>query len=234
MALHHVTWHNTSHHIASNDVTITWPDPATDIKTSKHFTSKHKTSPPWNGRRLVHSKEMIWASRWSVALRTFYRQILSSTYSFFLWNFRPRLVRALLVLYNSSCCVLKHLTLQVALPHLSHHPLLSTAKSIAKLQIFGDKAENLSRSFYHQSWEVASTSSTKEVHWTLWIRPEHVGLPWQTHEEVPCPKLHNLTEWASNTSDANTSKPPFMMLWHCDPKSLQVVPANIMLANHYV
>ena len=93
-----MTWHNTSHHIASNDVTITWPDPATDIKTSKHFTSKHKTSPPWNGRRLVHSKEMIWASRWSVALRTFYRQILSVLYSSFPFgNFRPRLVRALLV-----------------------------------------------------------------------------------------------------------------------------------------
>ena len=95
---HHVTWHNTSHYIASNDVTITWPDPATDIKTSKHFTSKHKTSPPWNGRRLVHSKEMIWASRWSVAVRTFYRQILSVLYSSFPFgNFRPRLVRALLV-----------------------------------------------------------------------------------------------------------------------------------------
>ena len=93
-----MTWHNTSHYIASNDVTITWPDPATDIKTSKHFTSKHKTSPPWNGRRRVHSKEMIWASRWSVALRTFYRQILSVLYSSFPFgNFRPRLVRALLV-----------------------------------------------------------------------------------------------------------------------------------------
>ena len=92
-----MTWHNTSHHIASNDVTITWPDPATDINTSKHFTSKHKTSPPWNGRRLVHSKEMIWASRWSVALRTFYRQILSVLYSSFPFgNFRPRLVRVLL------------------------------------------------------------------------------------------------------------------------------------------
>ena len=79
-------------------MTITWPDPATDIKTSKHFTSKHKTSPAWNGRRLVHSKEMIWASRWSVALRTFYRQVLSVLYSSFPFgNFRPRLVRALLV-----------------------------------------------------------------------------------------------------------------------------------------
>ena len=93
-----MTWHNTSHHIASNDVSITWPDPGTDIKTSKHFTSKHKTSPPWKGRRLVHSKEMIWASRWSVTMRTFYRQILSVLYSSFPFgNFRPRLVRALLV-----------------------------------------------------------------------------------------------------------------------------------------
>ena len=93
-----MTWHNTSHYIASSDVTITWPDSATDIKTSKHFTSQHKTSPPWNGRRLVHSKEMIWASRWSVALRTFYRQILSALYSSYPFgNFRPRLVRALLV-----------------------------------------------------------------------------------------------------------------------------------------
>ena len=46
------------------------------------------------------SKEMIWALRWSVALRTFYRQILSLLYSSFPFgNFRPRLVRALLV-YN--------------------------------------------------------------------------------------------------------------------------------------
>ena len=60
--------------------------------------SKQVTSPPWNSRRLVHSKEMVWASRWSVALRTFYRQILSLLYSsFFFWNFRPRLARELLV-----------------------------------------------------------------------------------------------------------------------------------------
>ena len=86
-------------------MTITWPDPATDIKTSKHFTSKHKTSPAWNGRRLVHSKEMIWASRWSVALRAFYRQILSALYSSFPFgNFSPRLVRALLVYTNCDMC----------------------------------------------------------------------------------------------------------------------------------
>ena len=41
---------------------------------------------------------MIWASRWSVTMRTFYRQILSVLYSSFPFgNFRPRLVRALLV-----------------------------------------------------------------------------------------------------------------------------------------
>ncbi len=46
---------------------------------------------PWNGWRLLH---LVWASRWSVALRTFYRQILSLTYRcFFFGNFRPRLAR---------------------------------------------------------------------------------------------------------------------------------------------
>ena len=41
------------------------------------------TLPPWNSRKLVHSKEMVWAWRWSVALRTFYRQILALLYTFF-------------------------------------------------------------------------------------------------------------------------------------------------------
>ena len=43
---------------------------------------------------------MVSASPWSVALRTFYRQILSLLYSsFFFWNFRPRLARELIVYY---------------------------------------------------------------------------------------------------------------------------------------
>ena len=33
---------------------------------SNFMTSKQITSPPWNSRRLVHSKEMLWASCWSV------------------------------------------------------------------------------------------------------------------------------------------------------------------------
>ena len=53
------------------------------------MTSKQVTSPPWNSRRLVHSKEMVWASRWSVALRAFYRQILSLTYRFFSLKLPP-------------------------------------------------------------------------------------------------------------------------------------------------
>ena len=66
---------------------MTWPP-----HQMTWHASKQVTSPPWNSRRLVHSKEMVWASRWSVALRTFYRQILSLLYSsFFFWNFRPRL-----------------------------------------------------------------------------------------------------------------------------------------------
>ena len=57
------------------------------------MTSKQVTSPPWNSRRLVHSKEMAWASRWSVALRAFYKQILSSSNCkdfFFKWHRPPR------------------------------------------------------------------------------------------------------------------------------------------------
>ena len=72
---------------------MTWPP-----HQMTWHASKQVTSPPWNSRRQVHSKEVVWASRWSVALRTFYRQILSLLYSsFFFWNFRPRLARELLV-----------------------------------------------------------------------------------------------------------------------------------------
>ena len=85
-----MTQHKPLHRIKWRDHHMTWP-------RNRH-QDIHKTSPPWNGRRLVHSKEMIWASRWSVALRTFYRQILSVLYSSYPFgNFRPRLVRALLV-----------------------------------------------------------------------------------------------------------------------------------------
>ena len=93
MTSHCITWHDTTQAITPHQ--ITWAH-----ITSTNIASKQVTSPPWNSRRLVHSKDMVWASRWSVALRTFYRQILSLLYSsFFFWNFRPRLARELLV-YN--------------------------------------------------------------------------------------------------------------------------------------
>ena len=68
---------------------------------------------------------MIWALRWSVALRTFYRQILSLLYSSFPFgNFRPRLVRALLVYIihiQQSNVVLLHFQFleALAMPHPS-------------------------------------------------------------------------------------------------------------------
>ena len=100
-----ITWHDTSqlttfnvHHVTSQTTRLLHLTPQ---PTSWHQNSSnhhHGTSPPWNSRRLVHSKEMVCASRWSVALRAFYRQILSLLYTtFFFWNFRPRLARELLV-----------------------------------------------------------------------------------------------------------------------------------------
>ena len=89
MTCHVTSNHRSSPHATSQPTTLPASHPANNFILM---------SPPWNSRRLVHSKEMVWASRWSVALRTFYKQILSLLYiSFFFWNFRPRLPRELLV-----------------------------------------------------------------------------------------------------------------------------------------
>ena len=102
MTSHCITWHDTTQAITSHQIT------SAHI-TSHRIASKQVTSPPWNSRRLVHSKDMVWASRWSVALRTFYRQILSLLYtSFFFWNFRPRLARELLVAFKFVYTCLYH------------------------------------------------------------------------------------------------------------------------------
>ena len=95
MSAHHrtshcITWHDTTQAITSHQ--MTWPP-----HQMTWHASKQVTSPPWNSRRQVHSKEMVWASRWSVALRTFYRQILSLAYSFFLLKLPPPACPALLV-----------------------------------------------------------------------------------------------------------------------------------------
>ena len=104
-----ITWHDTSqlttfnvHHVTSQTTRLLHLTPQPTSWHQNRSNHHHGTSPPWNSRRLVHSKEMVCASRWSVALRAFYRQILSLLYTtFFFWNFRPRLARELLVtLYN--------------------------------------------------------------------------------------------------------------------------------------
>ena len=101
-----ITWHDTSqlttfnvHHVTSQTTRLLHLTPQPTSWHQNRSNHHHGTSPPWNSRRLVHSKEMVCASRWSVALRAFYRQILSLLYTtFFFWNFRPRLARELLVL----------------------------------------------------------------------------------------------------------------------------------------
>ena len=79
---HHMTWHLATNHITSPEITS---QPTTLLHlTLQPTTSKQVTkSPPWNGWRLGHSKNWVWASQWLVTLCTFYRQILSLTYSFF-------------------------------------------------------------------------------------------------------------------------------------------------------
>ena len=56
---------------------------------------------------------MVWASRWSVALRTFYRQILSLTYSFFSLKLPPPACPALLVLILYNLIIARLFTLRL-------------------------------------------------------------------------------------------------------------------------
>ena len=94
--------HLTTNHITSSHL-------ATNHMTSYRITPQHTTSPPWKQNSLQekhHQTERlkadahensVCASYWLVALRTFYRHILSLVYRFFLpWNFRLRLICALL------------------------------------------------------------------------------------------------------------------------------------------
>ena len=97
MKTHQITSHDMTWHLATNHITsphVTSQPTALLHRSLQPTTSKQvTTSPPWNGWRLVHSNNSVWASQWLVTLCTFYRQILSLTYSFFLGNFRPRLAR---------------------------------------------------------------------------------------------------------------------------------------------
>ena len=90
MTSQHITSHVANSHINSPQIIS---QPTTLLQSTsnhKHITSKHMTSKPWNSKRIVHSKEMVWASPWSAAWCTFYRQILSLLYSsFFLLKLPP-------------------------------------------------------------------------------------------------------------------------------------------------
>ena len=79
MKTHQITSHDMTWHLATNHITsphVTSQPTAVLHRSLQPTTSKQvTTSPPWNGWRLVHSKNSVWASQWLVTLCTFYRQI---------------------------------------------------------------------------------------------------------------------------------------------------------------
>ena len=199
-----MTWHKTSHHIASNDVTITWPDPATDAKTSKHFTSKHKTSPPWNGRRLVHSKEMIWASRWSVALRTFYRQMLSVLYYIVLF-----------LLETSAPGLSGHYWyIHIYFTFFTFFCVKKTA--IKNKESWKDGKCLINQSFWHL-WGGVTCLIVHMLWERCWLLPfkNHGGHLWFSSKK----KWHH-GHHGHRKKKHDTSYPPFVVSWTCWAESL--------------
>ena len=101
MKTHQITSHDMTWHLATNHITsprVTSQPTALLHRSLQPTTSKQvTTSPPWNGWRLVHSNNSVWASQSLVTLCTFYRQILSLTYSFSSWKLPPPACPALLV-----------------------------------------------------------------------------------------------------------------------------------------
>ena len=101
MKTHQITSHDMTWHLATNHITsphVTSQPTALLHRSLQPTTSKQvTTSPPWNGWRLVDSNNSVWASQWLVTLCTFYRQILSLTYSFCFLKLPPPACPALLV-----------------------------------------------------------------------------------------------------------------------------------------
>ena len=106
MKTHQITSHDMTWHLATNHITsphVTSQPTALLHRSLQPTTSKQvTTSPPWNGWRPVHSNNSVWASQWLVTLCTFYRQILSLTYSFFSLKLPPPACPALLVLLQHN------------------------------------------------------------------------------------------------------------------------------------
>ncbi len=76
LATNHMTSYLTSHHHRRH---------ARETQPASH----HQHTTRRKGWRLARTKNLVWASHWLVALRAFYRQILSLAYrlGFFPWNF---------------------------------------------------------------------------------------------------------------------------------------------------
>ena len=104
MTSHCITWHDTTQAITSHQ--MTWPShDLTPEQTSRHQnTSLQSTKHHHHGRAEGSFTAKKWfGHRAGRSPCTFYRQILSVLYSSFPFgNFRPRLVRALLVYKKSD------------------------------------------------------------------------------------------------------------------------------------
>ena len=153
---HHITWHLATNHITSPHVTS---QPTTLLHlTMQPTTSKQvTTSPPWNGWRFVHSNNSVWASQWLVTLCTFYRQILSLTYSFISLKLPPPACPAVLVILRCYTDW-KSLSLSLSLWILSIHHSHITQHAF---QLF-------------QSWDMSGIKMRGTESWH-----RHVGRQWQ-------------------------------------------------------
>ena len=132
MALHHVPWHNTSHYIASNDVTITWPDPQqtsrhqnTSLQSTKHHhhgTAEGSfTAKKWFGHRAGRSPCAHSIGKFFLCYIVL-----------FLWKLPPPLVRALLVNIHQTYSCLQCLRL---ISTKAGH--VSRSENILKQKCFG-------------------------------------------------------------------------------------------------
>ena len=107
MQSHRIKWHD--HHSKWHDMTCRTSHPTSPHNQPHYFISPRKQLHDNKTGHLTtwNSKEMVWASRWSVASRTFYRQTLSLLYSSFpFWNFRPRLARLYVYTYCFTVMIL--------------------------------------------------------------------------------------------------------------------------------
>ena len=192
IAVHHVTSHNTRNRITSNAITshpITWHDilqlttlphptsphnqphyfisPCNHIKTGHHITA-------WNGWRLIHSKNSVWASQWLVTLCTFYRQILSLAYSFFLLKLPPPACPALLV--YMFFLVLPAISIQYTEKYVNYQVLSCSTSGPCIIHFFQRYAPG--RRSYGEDGPVIKWSSSWRRCWCIfnWLRGFILGV----------------------------------------------------------